>query len=193
MSKFKRTEVGETLGILLPATVAGLIESVAATPEIDQEASPQFLLEASALMHNFGRVPQSPNLQSGRRTVRGGLAPWQVNRLISYIECHLDTAIRARDLSGLIGISVSHFFRGFKNSVGVPPFRYITVRRVARAQDLIRTTPEPLSSVAIACGLCDQAHLCRLFRRIVGQSPSAWRRVHARGTQAVGYEGDRRN
>jgi AraC-like DNA-binding protein len=38
-------------------------------------------------------------------------------------------------------------------------------------------TPFPLSRVAVACGLCDQAHLCKVFRRLIGMSPSAWRRA----------------
>jgi hypothetical protein len=41
----------------------------------------------------------------------------------------------------------------------------------------MRTTQEPLSQIAVACGLCDQAHLCRVFRRLIGMSPSAWRRA----------------
>ena len=38
------------------------------------------------------------------------------------------------------------------------------------------TTDEPLSQIALACGLCDQSHFTRVFRRIVGESPNAWRR-----------------
>jgi hypothetical protein len=42
---------------------------------------------------------------------------------------------------------------------------------------MMSTTQEPLSQIAIACGLCDQAHLCKVFRRMIGMSPSAWRRT----------------
>ena len=41
----------------------------------------------------------------------------------------------------------------------------------------MRTTREPLSQVAVACGLCDQAHLYKLFWRETGMGPSAWRRT----------------
>jgi hypothetical protein len=34
----------------------------------------------------------------------------------------------------------------------------------------------PLSQVALDCGMCDQPHLSRAFRRIVGTTPAAWRR-----------------
>jgi AraC family transcriptional regulator len=54
-------------------------------------------------------------------------------------------------------------------------------RRILRAQKLMLTSRLPLSQVAVECGLCDQAHLTRLFRRIVGTSPCAWRRQLAAG------------
>jgi AraC family transcriptional regulator len=38
------------------------------------------------------------------------------------------------------------------------------------------TTEDPLSQIALACGMADQAHLSKLFRRGVGETPSAWRR-----------------
>jgi transcriptional regulator GlxA family with amidase domain len=48
---------------------------------------------------------------------------------------------------------------------------------VERAQDLLLATDEPISQIALACGLADQCHLCRLFRKLAGESPAAWRRA----------------
>jgi AraC family transcriptional regulator len=39
------------------------------------------------------------------------------------------------------------------------------------------STQQPLRDIAAECGLADQAHLTRLFRKIVGESPAAWRRA----------------
>jgi AraC-like DNA-binding protein len=33
-----------------------------------------------------------------------------------------------------------------------------------------------LSDIALACGMTDQAHLCKIFRQMTGQTPAAWRR-----------------
>jgi AraC-like DNA-binding protein len=38
------------------------------------------------------------------------------------------------------------------------------------------STAKPLCDIAIECGLADQAHLSRLFRKVVGETPAAWRR-----------------
>jgi len=67
----------------------------------------------------------------------------------------------------------------FRISVGVPPIHYIGRRRVELACTLMRTTRVPLSQIAVACGLYDQAHLCKVFRRMTGMTPSAWRRASA--------------
>ena len=75
-------------------------------------------------------------------------------------------------------MSGSHFTKAFRSSVGTPPHLYLMQRRVERAKRLMFETGESLSSIALSCGLADQAHLSRLFRRIEGQAPSAWRRAH---------------
>jgi AraC-like DNA-binding protein len=53
---------------------------------------------------------------------------------------------------------------------------YIRRRRVERAQQLMLLSQESLAQIALACGFADQAHYCRVFRSVVGVSPSAWRR-----------------
>ena len=106
-----------------------------------------------------------------------GLAPWQVRRVLAHIDANLDTQIRNKDLAAVARLSVFHFNVVFRNSVGEPPHGYIIRRRMERAQGLMLNTEKPLSEIAIECGLADQPHLTRLFRRMVGESPAAWRRA----------------
>jgi AraC family transcriptional regulator len=108
--------------------------------------------------------------------LRGGLAPWQAKRLRSHIEDNLDSSIRATDLAGLVQLSTSHFFRAFRKTFGESPLTYIMKRRIQRAQQLMLTSRLRLAQVALECGMADQAHLSRVFRRIVGTNPNAWRR-----------------
>ena len=108
---------------------------------------------------------------------RGGLAPRQKRRVIEHIEANLDQPLTCRTLAELVGLSVSYFNRAFKSSFGRSPHSYLMGRRVERAQDLLLATDDPISQIALACGLADQCHLCRLFRKIAGESPAAWRRA----------------
>jgi AraC-like DNA-binding protein len=108
---------------------------------------------------------------------RGGLAPWQARKVRIYIDAHLDRTIRNDDLAALVRLNASHFGRAFRNTFGEPPHEYVIRRRVERAQGLMLSTNAPLSEIALECGLSDQSHLTRLFRRIAGESPRAWRRA----------------
>ncbi len=107
---------------------------------------------------------------------RGGLAPWQKRRVDRYLRRSLHRPLRLEELAEQAALSVSHFARAFKDSFGTTPHSYITGLRLQRAQRLMLTTGEPLSQIALACGLANQAHLSKLFRRWFGETPSAWRR-----------------
>jgi AraC family transcriptional regulator len=121
--------------------------------------------------------------------LQGGLGPWRAKRIRAYIEDQLNSSIRAADLGELVQLSASHFSRAFRKSFGEPPITYVMRRRIRRAQELMLASRAPLSQVALECGMCDQAHLCRCFRRIVGISPGVWRRQFLVGQASCGSFG----
>jgi AraC family transcriptional regulator len=116
----------------------------------------------------------------------GGLAKWQIKRVLDYIEQHLPDKITVQELARLVGVSCNWFQRAFKTSTGVPPYRFIAGKRLALACTLLQTTREPLAQVALYCGLYDQSHFSRTFRRNTGMNPAAWRRAHAIDPQSLG-------
>ena len=117
---------------------------------------------------------------AAKRSAQCGLAPWQAKRVAVYIESNISLNLCVADLAAIVQLSISHFSRAFKVSFGQPPITYVKVRRVRHAQILMLNTREPLSQVALDCGLYDQSHLTRLFRKVVGISPSLWRRQFQR-------------
>jgi AraC family transcriptional regulator len=105
-----------------------------------------------------------------------GLAPWQRARITSYVDANLAKRLSTAELAALVRLSTSHFSCAFKASLGCSPHEYVIRCRIVRAKMLMLETGISLAQIAFECGLADQAHLCRLFRRRVGISPSAWRR-----------------
>jgi AraC family transcriptional regulator len=107
---------------------------------------------------------------------RGGLAPWQKRKADRYLREHMDQPVRLNEVAEQVALSVSYFSRAFKESFGTTPHMHMVRLRVELAQELMLTTGDPLSQIALACGLAEQAHLSKLFRRLVGETPNAWRR-----------------
>jgi AraC-like DNA-binding protein len=108
---------------------------------------------------------------------RAGLAPWQVRRVATYMDANLAESIRCEDLARVTRLSISHFMRAFRESFGAPPHAYLMRRRMERAQRLMLNSDIALRQIALDCGLADQSHLTRLFHKLVGESPAAWRRA----------------
>ena len=122
-------------------------------------------------------LPQSP--PTPNPVSPGSLAAWQVNRTLLHIETSLEATLTASELAAIAHLSVSHFSRAFRVSFGQPPHTYVMARRIEKAKLLILSGERlTLAEIALSCGLADQAHLCRMFRKLVGVTPAAWRRRH---------------
>jgi transcriptional regulator GlxA family with amidase domain len=171
----------ETTLVSLHQLRSAVVELSAALNEAlrdDRGNAAASLQRANAMLQSVNGVTRGPPPDVSRQ----GLAPWQLRRVLAYIEENLDTAIRNNELAAIARLSTFHFAVSFRNSVGESPREHIIRRRVERAQGLMLSTSKPLSEIASECGLADQAHLTRLFRRIVGDSPAAWRRARANPT-----------
>jgi AraC-like DNA-binding protein len=93
-----------------------------------------------------------------------------------YLRDHLERPLQVQQLAQQVSLSVSHFCRAFKDSFGTTPHIHIIRLRLDRAKQLMLATQDPLSEIALRCGFADQAHLSKLFRRWMGETPNAWRR-----------------
>jgi AraC-like DNA-binding protein len=117
-----------------------------------------------------GMRPLSPPVQ-------GGLASWQVRRATEILRANLDGRLLIEEVARECRLSVSHFSRAFRRSMGVAPHSWLLTRRVEAAKEKLRDDRLTLLDVALACGFADQSHLTRVFTRVVGISPGAWRRA----------------
>ena len=126
--------------------------------------------------HTYGgiRQPAKPN--------RGGLAPWQERRAKEIIMAELDRDVSLDRLAAECQLSRTHFARAFRQTTGMPPHRWLLARRVDKAKDLLSQSPTALADIALACGFADQSHFTKVFTRMVGTSPGAWRRENLQNT-----------
>lgn len=135
---------------------------------------------ASALLLLQDKPGQPPPLlrsiaKEPQHDVAGALSAWRAQKVTAHVESNLSGTIRVRDLAQLVGLSNSYFCHAFKRRYGLTVHVYLTCRRIEMAQRLMLATNESLSEIALSCGMSDQAHFTRAFRRIVGETPNRWR------------------
>ena len=133
-----------------------------------------------AAVRTIGRDALGPSVDSADEMAigpraRGSLSPGILRRVRAYIEEHLAEGIHLHTLAALAGISVCHFSRAFRQSLGMPPHHYLITRRVAIAVALIRETDRPLSAISLEAGFADQSHFSRTFMHMTGETPGEFR------------------
>lgn len=102
-------------------------------------------------------------------------SPQQIRLLNEYIENHLDQKISLSDLAAQVHLSVSHFERSFRASLGYPPYQYVRERRIDRAKLMLEGSDLRLDEIAQACGYANQSHFSRHFSEKFGISPMRFR------------------
>jgi AraC family transcriptional regulator len=110
---------------------------------------------------------------------------WQARCLQGYVAVHLHSKIDLGDLAKAASFGRRKFNRVFKASFGCTPSQYVRRMRIARAQNLMKCSCDPLREIAAECGFADQSHFSHWFRKIVGDSPSVWRAKCCESLQAA--------
>ncbi len=104
---------------------------------------------------------------------RRARAPAVARRAREYLNSEYMRNVSLSELASVCGLSPFYLARAFVAAFGLPPHAYLHGVRIAKAKQLIRRG-EPLSEVAGSLGFCDQSHLNRRFRRIVGVTPGQY-------------------
>jgi len=98
-----------------------------------------------------------------------------LRRIIERMRCFsCDLSLQA--LANESGYSRVHFVRMFRAATGYSPHNYLLNLKLERARELLRNPSISLIDIALDCGFSSHSHMSRLFHKIVGVTPSAYRR-----------------
>ncbi len=125
-------------------------------------------LAAHLLKQYAVRQPQFPGYPAGLETGR-------MRHAIDYIHAHLERHLTLLGIAEVAGLSQYYFSRLFKQATGLTVHQYVTQRRIERGKQLLKQRHLSLSDIAVLCGFADQSHFTKVFRKVVGISPTAYR------------------
>lgn len=109
-----------------------------------------------------------------------------LRRARDHIDRHYQMALDLDQLACVAGISKFHLVRCFEATYGETPIRYLTRRRIERAQDLLRAANLTVTEVCMLVGFASLGSFSSRFAQLVGERPTAYRdRWAARGGPRV--------
>jgi AraC-like DNA-binding protein len=109
-----------------------------------------------------------------RRPVAADLLP-HLRRARDHVDRHYQLALDLRELAAVAAVSKFHFARSFEAVYGETPIRYLTRRRIERAQDLLRGANLTVTEVCTLVGFASLGSFSSRFTQLVGESPAAYR------------------
>jgi AraC-like DNA-binding protein len=83
-----------------------------------------------------------------------------------------------RAVAKVAHVSEAHFIRSFRATFGETPHRYLQRRRVERSMFLLRETDRSVTDICLDVGFTSLGTFSRMFRDIVGETPSSYRLGH---------------
>ncbi|GBE94437.1 AraC family transcriptional regulator [Nostoc cycadae] len=104
-----------------------------------------------------------------------GLSPRKLRQAISYIHENLERDLTLAEIAAVVGMSMYHFSRLFKQSTGFAPHQYVLNSRIAKAKKLLSATEKSIEQISEQVGFQSQSHFTNVFRKFMGITPKAYR------------------
>jgi AraC family transcriptional regulator len=106
-----------------------------------------------------------------------GFTASHYKRILDFVAERFGEAITVDDMARVAGLSAAHFSRLFREVLGHPPYQFLMDYRVEQARRMLSAPDHGLADIALCCGFSDQAHFTRIFKRLTGTTPLAFRRA----------------
>lgn len=123
-----------------------------------------------SLVRNYDYI----DAKNGYTSLKGILKPMEA--ALSYIDENLTAPLTLEEIAAKASVSKNYFCAVFKKLNGVSPWEYITVKRIEKAVELLKTTDMTKLDIAFTCGFSSSSNFYKAFKSITGKSPSEIRK-----------------
>ena len=98
-----------------------------------------------------------------------------IESTIHFLEENIERRISLNEIAEYSGFSLSYLSAMFKERTGYSPLTYFNLLKIRKACELLNTTTMKLNQISFKLGFDDQFYFSRLFSKIMGVSPKAYR------------------
>lgn len=98
-----------------------------------------------------------------------------IRKVVAYLETDLSADLTLNNLASHLGVNASYLSTLFSKEMGTSLTDYVNHYRIEHAQTLLANTDVPIKDIALRCGIGDIHYFTRLFKKISGATPKAWR------------------
>lgn len=93
-----------------------------------------------------------------------------------YIRDHLSEPLNRNTIAGYVYLSPDYLSHIFKTDTGIHLSEYILNERLLRAKQMLKETPDSISSITLAVGFSNSAYFTKVFKASTGMTPSQYRK-----------------
>lgn len=106
---------------------------------------------------------------------KGGLPGHRLKRVLDYIADNLAENLSLSQLASVAGMSPHYFSELFRQSTGRAPHNYVLLQRIERVKQQLRDPKRSIIEAGLDAGFQNPSHFARMFRKLVGVTPSRFR------------------
>jgi len=145
---------------------------------LELKSSIELLLEKLHKNINSQRINLMPRpvVPSAARPYKSGARKNSTSCAADYVRQHLESKISVETVSQRCGMSKSHFSRSFKKEHGITFQDFLIQQRINKAVGLLKNTDLHVTQIAFSVGYCELSNFTSTFQRIIGASPSSFRK-----------------
>lgn len=103
-----------------------------------------------------------------------------IKRSLAYLHQNYQRPLTRQEIAEALSLSEDYFSRTFHVELGISPWDYLNRYRIGQAKQLLLSTAHPMQWISRQVGFSDPAYFSRVFRRLEGQTPTAYRKQNGR-------------
>ena len=101
----------------------------------------------------------------------------KLDLVVDFMKERVDSMVTVQEMARQADLSTSHFSRLFTRQIGVPPIEYFIHLKMQRACRFLTLTTLSIKEIGSRLGYSDQYYFSRIFHKVMGTSPIAYRQV----------------